>query len=602
MAAGTDNSSDLDEQRLRLTRSTRLSNLHWGIVLASLLVTVTAFAYAKKQTDANTQIQFDREVTQVIELVQERMQKYEDALWSGAAAIRASGGDMSHLQWRRFADSLHIDSKYPGINGIGIIRPVAREELSAHIREQRLARPGYTVHPPHERGRYLPIVYIEPEAMNAQAVGLDMAHEDNRYAAAMQARDTGRARITGPIVLVQDQGRTAGFLFFVPLYTGDETDRTEDRRASFAGLVYAPFVVRKLLQGTLQQDRRLVDIRIRDGDDVIYDELDDETAAAESMFSRTIDVPMYGRDWRFRLEATPEFQAAHTSRQPVFILLGGLAIDGLLLSLFIALTRASRRALDFADRVTEQLKAHTEALHRSNRELESFAYIASHDLKTPLRGIDTLTDFLEEDLAAAANDGTCPPRITETAERIRDQSRRMSELINGIMDYASLDRPDDTVETVEIEQLLAQARRELGLQDGQLRFVGQVTALDTSGTRLRQVLLNLIGNAEKYHHNRQELRIEVDCQETEAGYLFSVADNGPGIDPRFHDKIFEVFQTLQPKDRIDSSGIGLSIVKKSVETLGGRVWLESAPGEGATFRFEWPKNTDIATPANNKVA
>ena len=168
--------------------------------------------------------------------------------------------------------TLSIDVKYPGINGIGVIHYIDQERLPSYLTEQRRDRPDYSIHPAHNVGEYWPITYIEPLSSNAAAVGLDMAHETNRYSAARKARDTGQAQLTWPIVLVQDAEKTPGFLFYAPFYEGGRYDTIKERRKHFVGLVYAPFVIKKLVQGTLQKSKRHVGIQILDGNDTLYDE------------------------------------------------------------------------------------------------------------------------------------------------------------------------------------------------------------------------------------------------------------------------------------------------------------------------------------------
>ena len=112
---------------------------------------------------------------------------------------------------------------------------------------------------------------------------------------------------------------------------------------------------------------------------------------------------------------------------------------------------------------------------------------------------------------------------------------------------------------------------------------------------------NLIGNAFKYHHDPEHALVPIRCRDDGDWFTFSVSDNGPGIDPKFHARIFEVFQTLQSRDKIESTGVGLSIVKKSVENLGGTVGVVSAPGEGTTFEFTWPKTTRFVADEVRKV-
>ncbi|MGB5580811.1 MAG: CHASE domain-containing protein, partial [Woeseia sp.] len=434
------NFADVEAERDRLAGAARLHWFHWLIVVLSGVLTLAAWYFAKNQVNEKNELRFEREATQVVELVKERMQKYEDALWSGVAAIHVAGGDISYDQWRSFADSLHIEKKYAGINGIGVIKQVPREFVLSHIARQRSVRPGYSVHPDHSAPELLPIVFIEPEAPNAQAVGLDIAHEANRYAAAQRSRDTGTAQITGPIVLVQDSGSTPGFLFYAPFYQSTELATVSERRESFVGMVYAPFVVKKLMEGTLDKDKRHVGITLADQGQVIYDENQsvDSDFDISPLFRQSINLELYGRTWTFDIQSTRAFRTAASSNQPTFILLGGLLIDSMLLTLFFMLSRASRHTLNFADRMTLALRHKADALAESNADLERFAYVASHDLKTPLRGIADLTTYLEEDLETYLASADANPDVAKNFGRLRQQTRRMESLIKGILEYSSV--------------------------------------------------------------------------------------------------------------------------------------------------------------------
>ncbi len=582
----------VESERERLGRSARLHWFHWLIVILSGVLTLAAWHISKTQLDEKNALQFDREASQAVALVEERMRRYEDALWSGVAAIEASGGDIGYAQWRAFASSLHIDQKYPGISGIGVIRQVSRESMSDFIAEQRRQRPGFTIFPAHNAPELFPIVYIEPEEPNAKAVGLDIAHEANRYEAALNTRDRGVAQITAPIVLVQDSGHTPGFLFYVPFYRSPDPATLELRREAFSGMVYAPFVVKNLMEGTLDKSKRRVAITLADGDEVIYDEnqSDEPDYDPEALFTRTVTVNQYGRVWEFNIATTKSFRSDSSSSQPTLILVGGIGIDLLLLTLFVLLTRASRRTLEFADRMTIAIRTQAEALAVSNSDLESFAYVASHDLRTPLRGIIDLSDYLQEDLETYIATADANPDVSRNLQRLKQQTMRMEDLIKGILEYSSVGGGKETTSLIDVNTLLHVQRDELDLREGQLQADGELPVLETYPVRFSQVMSNLIGNAFKYHHDRDHAVVTVKC-DAEGDYLrFSVSDNGPGIDPKFHGRIFEVFQTLQSKDTIESTGIGLAIVKKSVEALGGDVTVESVPGTGTTFSFTWPQS------------
>ncbi|MDB2685618.1 CHASE domain-containing protein [Mariniblastus sp.] len=391
-----DQSNTLRDARGKLVAASKLHWLHWLIVLGSLILTFLAWYYASSEKEARIQVQFDRESDRVIELVKERMGKYEDALWGGVAFIRTSEKDVDFETWQRYAKSINIEDKYPGINGIGVIHSVADGDFDNYLAKQREQRPDYQVHPPHDRSKRYPISYVIPVQGNEKAVGLDMAHEVNRYTATQRARDFADTTITGPITLVQDTGKTPGFLLFAPFYKdvdkdgGDgsngkgvngnsgshgsiSSDLAKERRSNFAGMVYAPFVVKKLMEGTLGKDMRQVAIRIRDGQETLYDEHQghEPDFDPKPLFTRSLNVELFGRQWKIDIWSAKSFRQATSDSQPLTILIGGILVDALLISLFLSISRTSRKSLGLADSMTAQLTETTQKLEQKAVEMQS---------------------------------------------------------------------------------------------------------------------------------------------------------------------------------------------------------------------------------------
>jgi PAS domain S-box-containing protein len=241
-----------------------------------------------------------------------------------------------------------------------------------------------------------------------------------------------------------------------------------------------------------------------------------------------------------------------------------------------AQTTLRRRAKKLA-RLARQLK-------EINAELDQFAYITSHDLRAPLRGIANLSTWIEEDMGE---------RFTSEAhqqmELLRGRVHRMEALINGILQYARVGRVLVPVEEVEVEKLV---RDVVDLLDppknARVEIRSPLPTLCTEKLRMQQVFMNLIGNAIK-HNPRPDALVEINCREAGAFYLFEVKDNGPGIASEYHEKIFVMFQTLQARDKVEGTGVGLALVRKIVEHHGGQISIDSRAGEGAIFRFTWPK-------------
>ena len=245
-----------------------------------------------------------------------------------------------------------------------------------------------------------------------------------------------------------------------------------------------------------------------------------------------------------------------------------------------------------------------ENLKKSNLELEQFAYIISHDLKAPLRGIGNLTTYVEEDLEEFFKDsGQAYEDIKTNLIRIRRQTDRMQNLIQGILKYSKVGRDRVVLKKLFLDKLvedvlLDQAIPTTFVVENKIEAI----ELETEELRLSQVLANLMSNAVKYHDNPEKGQIVISSKKKEKFIEISVEDNGPGIEERYHKKIFEIFQTLKPKDEVDSTGIGLTIIKKIVESKGGRISLTSKQGEGSKFTFSWPLTEQNMNEKLNKAS
>jgi PAS domain S-box-containing protein len=242
----------------------------------------------------------------------------------------------------------------------------------------------------------------------------------------------------------------------------------------------------------------------------------------------------------------------------------------------------------------DELLRLTHALEQSNRELDQFAYVASHDLKAPLRGIANLTQWIQEDLG---------DRVTgESAEHMRllqGRVHRMEALIDGILDYSRAGRVRTAAEPVDTGTLVRDVVELLAPGAGvQVEVEPDMPTVEAERVPLQQVFMNLIGNAVKYGRGAgRDVRVRVEWRPVRDAYEFTVADNGPGIAPEYHDRIWGIFQTLQARDKVEGTGIGLSVVRKIVESRGGEVGVRSAAGEGAAFHFTWPRAPRAANPS-----
>ena len=568
-----------------------LTNAHYAVVAGSFVLTIVVWLYASSQAQLQAQAKFDRQSDQILELTIERMQKYEDGLWAGVAVVYVNGGQVALGDWRSFALTLQIDVKYPGINGIGVIQKVPKSQLSDHVQQQRSERPFYDIKPQLGSDVAYPITFIEPEDVNVQAVGLDVAFEAQRFAGLMAARDSGEARITGPITLVQDERSTPGFLFFAPFYEGGFQSSQSARQSTFAGAVYAPFVVEKLMEGVLDREKRGIWIKISDGSDVIYDEHVDNAVGADPtpMFKRHVVIPMFGRSWTVDLRTTLDFRAQNSKSQPRLILICGIMIDLLLLFLFSSMARSNRRIYSYADQVTQALQREKRELVATNEALEQFSYVAAHDLRTPLRGMRDLTDYLFEGIQESH------PGILENGETrsqfdsLQSLIDRMDSLVTGVLECAQLTSKPMPLAEFNSGDVIAHIAKDIGLSFDRLTFEGEFPDVVFSPTLFNQIFHNLLSNALGHCDTPAALRVTVRCVCRGHDAVFTVTDNGPGIDPQHHDRIFEMFQSLNPEKSPLSTGVGLAIVQKAVKMANGEISVSSSLGNGAAFSVTFPE-------------
>jgi signal transduction histidine kinase len=258
----------------------------------------------------------------------------------------------------------------------------------------------------------------------------------------------------------------------------------------------------------------------------------------------------------------------------------------------VELRLSEARYRELATALEQRVSERTNELKRAYDELEGFSYAVAHDLKAPLRAINGFAHLFEAEM-----DGQLSPQAREHLARIRNGSLRMATLIDDLLAYSHIDRRGLQSSVVSLPELIdsvllqyadeVQRRHvDLSVQVEQLRL-----RVDAEGLLL--ALRNLFENALKYTRERQHPHIKVQARHNDLGVELSIADNGIGFEMEYHDHIFKIFQRLHRDDQYPGTGIGLALVRKAVERIGGRVWAQSRPGEGATFNIQLPKSAMV---------
>ena len=240
--------------------------------------------------------------------------------------------------------------------------------------------------------------------------------------------------------------------------------------------------------------------------------------------------------------------------------------------------------------ITEHKKAEQrqdqllERLEKTNQELKDFAHIVSHDLKAPLRGINTLANWISTDYADKLDDDG-----KEQMNLLMSRVDQMHNLIEGVLQYSRVGRIKEEKVVMNLNELVTEVIDMIAPPENISIIVeNELPTIECEQTRIIQVFENLLSNAVKYMDKPQG-QIKVGCIKENGFWKFSVADNGPGIEEKHFERIFKIFQTLSPRDEAESTGVGLTVVKKIIEMYEGSIWVESEVGEGSTFFFTLPK-------------
>lgn len=246
--------------------------------------------------------------------------------------------------------------------------------------------------------------------------------------------------------------------------------------------------------------------------------------------------------------------------------------------------QAEEQLTRYQEHLEELVTQRTLKFEAANQDLKDFAYIVSHDLKAPLRGINQLASWLVQDYEQVVDQ-----EGKEMIALLMNRVKRLDLLIDGILQYSRIGRFEGEGEQIDLNRLIPELIDALAPPPHiKISWAPRFPVIEGNRIRIEQLFQNLISNAIKFLDKPEGL-ISLYYEEHEAFWIFSVADNGPGIALKYHEKIFQIFQTLQARDEMENTGIGLALVKKIVELHGGKIWLESQPGEGSTFLFTLPK-------------
>lgn len=421
------------------------------------------------------------------------------------------------------------------------------------------------------------VTYVEPLEGNEAVLGFDLASSGDRLDAIERARAERSVIATAPLRLTQDDSSETGVLFVSPVYgpRGASPDGFEGvaltafDMADLVGHVtegMAPFVLADVgPAGDVQTERT-----------VVFRSTADTTASQdEHVFE------IAGRQWRISLGegAMSPPTASSIALRALPTLIAAVASALVLYLLSVNTARSERRAQE----LTREVRKKNDELMRSNEWLESFTSVASHDLRSPLRAVNSLVGFIRED----------HPDLEESARfnlsRIEQRVVRMNTLIDDLLTLARVSQASETPSSTRFEDVVRDVLETVDVPPTfavETHFDGPSTG-ELAVVQFKTCLQNLIDNAIK-HHDRQDGRIEIRLQSTGEAVSVRVTDDGPGIPEQYLAAVFEPFRRLRPDETSPGSGIGLTAIQRTVDLNRGSIDVESTEGVGTTFTMTWP--------------
>lgn len=607
--------------------------LAWIVLGLSVMITVAAWYISSDSVEREAEARFHFKVYDVRQAIEKRMGEQEAALWGGVGLFNASK-DVTRSEWRDYVQALNLGKYLPGVQGYGYSEIVSPEQKAAHVQRVRAEGfPDYAIRPDGERESYTSIIYLEPfRDRNLRAFGYDMWSEPTRRTAMQRARDTGRPAMSGMVTLVQETGQDVqkGFLIYVPVYRRDMPVSTVDeRREAIQGYVYSPFRIKDLMRGILGKEDTGIDFRIYDRGQRSAENLLYNSAFGESnpllenvpMFRESVSLALGGHPWVLEFRSRPGFISAGEENQPVIIAAGGILIDILLFLTISSLTNQRRRAQSLANKMTRELllakedaeaaasaelvlrtcaQESNEKLKAANDGLLKFTSIVAHDLRSPLKRIESFIKILQQEYADALDE-----EGQDILVRTERGSTRMRQMLDALHNYAKYSDTTITGKTASVATVVDHAIETLGRDIGDAVIEVDIDSdLRVRGDTilLAHVVQNLINNSLKFRGS-ERLVVEIRARLNDSGTAeISVTDNGIGIEPQFAEKVFEMFARLHNEDEYEGTGIGLAVCKKIIVDHGGDIRVDAWYREGARITFTLAGADDVAAAKVNAEA
>lgn len=581
----------------------RLLLLAWFFLVFGLVITgVTSFTL-QQQIQKNEEQNFDLKCQEIKTRIENRLARHKLMLLSGVAMFNASE-TVTREEWRIYVKTLGLSRELDGVQGLGFSLWIPPEKLHEH--EMQMQKEGflnYQVKPEGERDAYSSIIYLEPfEGRNLRAFSYDMYSEPVRRAAMDLAVETGNVSLSGKVKLLQEtvDNVQAGTLMYAPVYKKNMPLETRRQRyEAIFGWVYSPFRMSDLL------DNVLLNMSANEHDDLAFYVYDTKQMSEQNLlyqsstnfleyvprFHKTMYLNFFSTVWRLELNEFNNGKKYFLNYTNAWMtLIAGVLISFLLFFLFRSYYFTLQNAQTIAKKSTATMQNNERKLAIANADLLQFTTISTHHLQEPSRRIVSFVRRLQDVLAIKIPDDD---EVKIILRFIEQSSLRQRALIRDVQLYLSAATPRAAAELVDVHELIHKVLKQNAplIKKQQIQIeIGSLPNVKIDRPRLFDIFNCLLENAFIYASPERTPFIRLYGERESDLVRYFIVDNGIGIAKEYRERVFQVFERLQVKDDQDSTGIGLAIVRRIIESMNGNIYLDETAGGGLTVIFELPAN------------